>query len=92
VDEGALALSDSPQRYLTWWTSDATDPRSRVTLEQLLSFTSGLSGGDGLALGDEGVPCIEDANTTLEACAQNSYEGYFSFEPGSAFFYGPTHL
>ena len=92
TEEGALSLSDHPQRHLPWWTSDPADPRSRVTLEQLLSFTSGFSGSDGLAPGDEGVPCVEDANTTLSACAQEIYAQNFTYEPGTTFFYGPAHM
>ena len=42
VESGALSLDDHPQDYLPFWTTDPNDPRSRITLEQLLSFTSGL--------------------------------------------------
>ena len=43
VDRGVMRLDDNPQRYLSYWTSSAADQRSRVTLEHLLSFTSGFN-------------------------------------------------
>lgn len=86
VEAGALSLDDHPQRHLDWWATDPADPRSTVTLEQLLSFTSGLSGGV------DSVPCVEDGQSTLDACAREISEGLFAHEPGSTFFYGPSHL
>jgi CubicO group peptidase (beta-lactamase class C family) len=86
VEDGVMALDDHPQDYLSWWTSDPADPRSEVTLEQLLSFTSGLGGGIGE------VPCVEDGESTIEACAQVLYEDFFQYEPGGTFVYGPSHL
>ena len=86
VEEGVLQLDDHPQDHLPWWTSDPADPRSRITLEQLLSFTSGFGG----RVGD--VPCVEDESTTIDACAQNIYNDFFVYEPGTAFFYGPSHM
>ena len=91
VDEGTVSLSDHPQQYLDWWTDDPTDPRSTVTLEQLLAFTSGFSGNTGL--GDsEGIPCVEDANSNLTDCAQTIYDDFFSYEPGESYYYGPAHM
>ena len=91
VEEGAVSLADHPQQHLDWWTDDPSDPRSRVTLAQLLSFTSGFSGGPGLGA-DEGIPCVEDGETTLDACARAIYTDNFTFEPGSNYFYGPAHM
>ena len=34
--------SDRPQKYISWWTNDPTDGRSNITLQTLLSFTSGI--------------------------------------------------
>jgi len=92
VEEGVLSLADRPQDYLSWWTSDPSDPRSEVTLEQLLSFTSGFSGDTGLGPGEQGVDCVEDAEMSLDSCAQEIYENFFTYEPGSTFHYGPAHL
>lgn len=86
VEEGTMSLSDNPQDYLTFWTSDAQDPRSRVTLEQLLSFTSGYRGRPGL------VPCATDPDSSLEACVQTVYTNYHQYEPGTTYFYGPAHM
>ena len=86
VEDGTLSLDDHPSNYLPWWTTDPTDPRSSVTLEQLLSFTSGLGGAE-----DE-VPCVEDGDLTIDACAQILYDEYFVAEPGTTFIYGPAHL
>lgn len=98
VEEGALSLDDHPQQHLgeLGWTSDPEDPRSRVTLAQLLSFTSGFSGGTGLG-GSEGIECVDSGETaegerSLEACVMSIYEGHFSYEPGEAFYYGPAHM
>ena len=86
VDEGLLTLGDRPQDHLSWWTDDPSDPRSEVTLEQLLSFTSGFAGGE------DSVPCVEDPDSTLDACAQTIYADFFEHEPGTTFIYGPSHL
>lgn len=86
VDRGVMSLDDRPQDYLTYWTSDAGDPRSRVTLEQLLSFTSGFnsrpaSGG-----------CQENETITLQDCVQILYDGGLASQPGTAYSYGPDHM
>ena len=86
VEDGILALDDTPQDHLSWWTTSASDSRSRTTLEQLLSFTSGLTGG----VND--VPCVEDGDSTIEACAQTLYQDFYAYEPGTHFVYGPGHL
>ena len=98
VEEGILSLDDNPQDHLSFWTQSPDDPRSRITLTHLLSFTSGFEGSTGLGA-QEGVSCIEDAETTIEACAEAIFTsglkedgGYFAYEPGTTFYYGPIHL
>lgn len=86
VEAGIMNLNDNPQRYLTYWTSSPSDPRSRVTLQQLLSFTSGFNASEN----DNG--CIRDAATTIAACAQEYYNRNIGSTPGTAFAYGPAHL
>ena len=86
VDQGVMRLSDKPQDYLPYWTTDPWDARSRITMAQLLSFTSGfnanpLSGG-----------CTADGKTTLQACAREIYQGGIATDPGTAFSYGPDHM
>ncbi|MBT6434597.1 MAG: beta-lactamase family protein [Deltaproteobacteria bacterium] len=89
VEEGLLGLDNHPQDYLAWWTDDPEDERSRVTVRQLLSFTSGLSG---TPFGDNTPRCLEDESTTIALCAQQIYESAFSYVPGEAYFYGPSHM
>ncbi|MBA3880925.1 MAG: serine hydrolase [Sphingobium sp.] len=86
VERGVMRLTDNPQRYLTYWTSDPADPRSRVTLQQLLSFTSGFNAEET----DQG--CIRDATTTIAVCARSYYDRGLGSAPGAAFNYGPAHL
>jgi CubicO group peptidase (beta-lactamase class C family) len=82
VAEGTLALDDSPAKYLEYW------PHQGVTVENLLSFTSGFRGRPFT------VPCTSDADTTLEECAQEIAESsfFFAFVPQSTYFYGPAHF
>lgn len=86
VQDGQMALTDTPQRYLTYWTTDPADPRSRITLAQLLAFTSGFN--------QSGTPgnCIANAATTLQACAQEYYVQGITSVPGAAFGYGNGHF
>jgi CubicO group peptidase (beta-lactamase class C family) len=86
VEDGRLSLSDNPQKYLTYWTKDPADPRSRVTLQQLLSFTSGFNQTEA----DRG--CISNGATTIADCAREFYDRGLATPPGSAFSYGPAHL
>ena len=92
VEDGVLAIDDTPDVHLDWWPSAADDPMGTITLEQLLSFTSGFAGDSGLAPGEEVLACIEEANTTLDACAQDIAALGLSYTPGSTFHYGPLHL
>ncbi len=91
VETGVMSLDDHPQQYIDWWTNDSNDPRSQVTLAQLLSFTSGFSGGTGLG-NQSGVECVEDRESNLDECSRAIYEEHFQFEPGTTFYYGPSHL
>lgn len=46
VNDGTIKHLDDPVNlYVSWWTKDQGDARSRVTMRHLLSFTSGF--GDG---------------------------------------------
>ncbi len=83
VENNVMSLDDTPQAYIDWWTSDPTDWRSQITLDQLLSFTSGFQGEH---------HCIMQANAAPEACAREIYEDYHRYEPGTSFFYSSTHM
>ena len=86
VEQGVMSLDDRPQDYLAWWTSDPADPRSEITLEQLLSFTSGFD------TGPDDASCVTDGSITLDDCARAFYDGGLAYQPGSTFYYGPAHL
>lgn len=86
VEAGRMSLSDHPQKYLSYWTNDPADPRSRVTLQQLLSFTSGFNPSE------TDRQCIADGETTIAACARQFYDRGLDTAAGAAFSYGPAHL
>ena len=86
VEQGVMSLDDSPSRHLDYWTDDPGDPRSRITLAQLLSFTAGF----------HSTPidptCIGDSSLSLQACVQTFYENGLDAEPGTTYFYGPIPM
>jgi CubicO group peptidase (beta-lactamase class C family) len=91
VEQGLLTLSDTPQAHIEWWTDDPIDPRSAVTLEQLLSFTSGFNDRP------SDVNCINSArlitpDISLEECVEHLYDDAIDETPGATFSYGPEHL
>ena len=86
VEQDVLSLDDHPQDHIPWWTDDPNDARSQVTLQHLLSFTSGFTGRVFT------VNCAGDPNVTLEECAKVMYAEQFEFAPGEAYYYSNTHL
>ena len=93
IDSEDISVMSMPSATLPYWTSEAADPRSSITLQQLLSFTSGFSGDSGLDPSTPALPCIEDKQASTQACTQSIYNETFAFPPaGSTFFYGPTHM
>jgi serine-type D-Ala-D-Ala carboxypeptidase/endopeptidase len=86
IEDGQMSLADNPQKYLTYWTTSAADPRSRVTLAQLLGFSSGFNQSE------TAVDCIGNPATTLQACAEVYYNQGITSIPGAAFAYGNGHL
>lgn len=83
VDEGVMSLDDNPQDYIAWWASDPTDPRSQITLGQLLSFTSGFSGEPF---------CIQNGRVIPEDCARTIYNDHHTYSPNTTFYYSSTHM
>lgn len=79
VDQGVLALDDSPAEYLPFWKAEG------VTLAQLLSFTSGFS---------KEVLCFNLPAADFADCVQKAYEANVEIAPapGSEFDYSSTHL
>ena len=50
VADGTISsLDDKANKYVSWWTKNASDMKSNVTLRQLLSFTSGFGSGSFLS-------------------------------------------
>ncbi|MEM6640015.1 MAG: serine hydrolase domain-containing protein [Pseudomonadota bacterium] len=86
VEQGVMSLDDRPQDYLAAWPADPSDPRSRITLTHLLSFTSGFhrSPADG--------GCIGDEQFNVQSCVQQLQAMELDAEPGTTFFYGPVHM
>ncbi len=103
VEAGKISLDARAQDYLDFWTKDAADPRSRVTLRQLLSLQSGFNSNP--AAGG----CVEvPLAFTLQSCARLIYSTRIDYsaipgsetkglpfsysDPGTLFSYGPHHL
>jgi CubicO group peptidase (beta-lactamase class C family) len=78
VDERKLNLSSTTGQVLGW-----TGPQAAITLEQLLSLSSGLP----LPLA-----CLGDPNATLASCARDAGRQPLTSAPGSTFEYGSVHL
>ncbi|MFK8052160.1 MAG: serine hydrolase domain-containing protein [Woeseiaceae bacterium] len=86
VEQGIMDLADQPQDYLTYWTDEPSDPRSAITLAQLLSFTAGfqrspIEGG-----------CIGEETVSLADCVAEWYAIGVDATPGTTFHYGPVHM
>jgi CubicO group peptidase (beta-lactamase class C family) len=75
---GRLALSSTTGAVLGW-----TGPMAAITLEQLLSFTSGLP---------PNAPCTSNPLTSLAACVDTISGLAPVATPGTRFDYGSTHL
>lgn len=86
IEAGTMNLSDNPQDHLPFWTSDPADPRSRITLEQLLSFTSGFNARPGAS------GCTQNSTVTLQDCALEIFTEGLDSDPGAGYSYGPEHM
>lgn len=86
VANGTLAFDDLASKHLPWWTTDASDSRSRVTLRHLLSFTSGWTAD----------PAFVPKCSTYLDCAEKLYhaaqKGKHHSEPGTTWSYLSIHL
>jgi len=76
VEMGYLSLYDYPSKYLDYWTTNQADKRSRVTLAQLMSYTSGM----------RHVSCV---GLNMEQCVHAYYDGNEGMqdEPGTTYWY-----
>ena len=85
VEGGALSEADAPQDWLDFWATEPTDPRSDITLSQLMSFTSGFNARPGAG-------CAGDGVSALSACVEDIFADGVDTAPGTAFSYGPEHM
>lgn len=78
-------LTDHPQDWIPSWPITSNDSLYGITLEQLLSFTSGLE-NDHL--------CLSLGISNFETCINNlaTENAGNGITPGTEFYYGPTHL
>lgn len=81
VEDGVLALDDHPQDYIADWPK--TGKLSEITLQQLLNFTSGLT---------QSPNCLYFGVSDFSACIRTIATDNTSAEPGSNYYYAPTHL
>ncbi len=85
VDQGYLSLGDRPQNHILNWPIGAGDTLFDMSLEQLLSFTSGLT---------VEPLCINNPLANFENCVQEialSNRGNGAI-PGDEFYYASTHM
>lgn len=78
IRQGKLTLGSTTGAVLGW-----VGPKGAITLEQLLSFTSGLP---------PSPTCAFNPLTTLAACVQDIEAAGLSSPPGTRYDYGPVHL
>lgn len=85
VDQEVLDLDDRPQDWLPGWPLAADPVLANITLQQLLSFTSGLQ--------DEAA-CMYLPNADFDNCVENIGDSNAGSDtaPGSDFHYAGTHL
>ena len=76
IDDGTLHLDERASDYI----GSFGDDKATITLRQLLAHTSGLPKGE--------APCVSDAASTLEACADAIAHLPMSAMPGVQFAYG----
>jgi CubicO group peptidase (beta-lactamase class C family) len=91
IQDGRIRLNSTLAEHVSWWTKDAADPRSLVTLEHCLAFTTGFNSST--------IPCITEFNNkiaaTTEECAKQLFESKKTFvhgPPGSQFNYDSSHM
>ncbi len=82
VEQGEIALSANPQDHIDGWPTQGN--LAGITLEQLLSFTSGLA--------NEPI-CISLPMANFTDCVENiASSNSDSTEPGQHFHYGSAHM
>ena len=94
VADGHLTFDTHAHEVFGWWSASPTDPRSGVTLRQLLSFTSGFYWDDPSS---GAAKCMSSLDGSIifspEECAKQIYErAPFKYKPGTTFAYNSFHL
>ncbi len=82
VEDGQLALDEPISTYVP---ELAGVPTGRISLRQLLTFTSGLRA-------EESDPCAEDPEVDLVTCAGRYVRAGLRHPPGEEFRYDSVHL
>lgn len=85
VQSGDLTLADKPQDHIPGWPLLIADPLYTATLENLLSFTSGLYTEHA---------CLNLSGSNFETCVTNIANSNASTSrvPGAEFYYSGSHL
>jgi CubicO group peptidase (beta-lactamase class C family) len=87
VADGVLAFDDPANKYLDFWAKDPKDPRSAITLESLLSLTSGFQED-----ADSVYICASLKGRTYLDCAAVAYNASKSYvAPRTSWTYLSVH-
>ncbi len=90
VEQGYLSLADKPQERISGWPiTSSSNSLYNMTLEHLLSFTSGLTDEPSLL-----ASCLNHPNEDFETCVISlaTFNANNGRLPGQEFFYASTHL
>lgn len=82
VDDGLLELDEPVQSYVAELQGT---PHGRLTLRQMLSFTTGL-------VSEDRVPCYASADFTLQECVLQFVKQPLAHQPGAQYRYHSGHL
>eukprot|EP00439_Symbiodinium_sp_Y106_P009970 s4495_g1.t1 len=86
VADGTLSFDDKANKYLSWWSTDSEDPRSRITLRDLMTFQSGYTK-------DPKLLCSFNPWADFLSCARRLYEtAKLTSPPGETWAYISIHL
>lgn len=86
VADGTLSFDDKANKYLAWWSTDSEDPRSRITLRDLMTFQSGYTK-------DPKLLCSFNPWADFLSCARRLYEtAKLTSPPGETWAYISIHL
>lgn len=86
IEQGVISRDDTIGTYVDFWSNDSADPRSGITIENLLGQTSGFNNSP------IRVECIGKPTFELYECVQTLYDGGLDSNPGDEFWYGPEHF